>query len=660
MKYRPEIDGLRAIAVLAVVLYHADLGVRGGYVGVDVFFVISGYLITSLIVRDLQLGTFSLVGFWERRVRRIMPAALTVILATLVAGWFLLLPSDYEDLGYSALSQLAFSANVYFWKTTNYFAGASEEKPLLHTWSLAVEEQFYLLLPFILLAAFKLPVARRKAALWVVLSLGFLVSFSLSVWGQSRMPTATFYLLPGRAWELLLGSIVALLPRPSAGRLATITADALALLGLGMILVACFVFNAETPFPGAAALLPCVGASLFIFGTSDPSRRGYASRIMSTAPIIFIGLISYSLYLWHWPLFAFTAYWSVGELALWTRLTLVLVSALLAYLSWRFVETPFRLRNCADRRVVLFSYAGIGVVACAFAALLAVGNMQFSGRMSDALMTIDAAKVESLPRNRLAEETDLSEAKNGQFPRFGAAEPAPVSLLVWGDSLARTILPAAAKWGARSGTGVLSVWHSGSPPVCNYIPPSPYSLSRDCPEFTASVIEWVKRSHIPKVLLVGWWSEYLRSADTLDKQNAFLDSLRNTVLALRAAGAEVWIMQEFPRHDENPLKALRCLEMFGPRSVPTHWQATAKSHDKACALLRSYSDSLTSAGARIIDPSTLLFDASTGKYQVEIDGIPLYYDEIHLTRAGAEFIGSSLEELYGNIHPAAIRASSHP
>jgi len=282
--------------------------------------------------------------------------------------------------------------------------------------------------------------------------------------------------------------------------------------------------------------------------------------------------------------------------------------------------------------------------------------MQFSGRMPDALMTIDAAKVESLPHNRLAEETDLPEARIGQFPRFGAPEPAPVSLLVWGDSLARTILPAAAKWGESSGTGVLSVWHSGSPPVCNYIPPSPYSLSRDCPEFTASVIEGVKRSHIPRVLLVGWWSEYLRSADTPDKKTAFMESLRDTVLSLRAAGAEVWIMQEFPRHDQNPLKALRCLEMFGLRSVPTHWRATPESHDKACSLLRSYSGSLTSAGARIIDPSILFFDASAGEYRVESNGIPLYYDEIHLTRAGAGFIGSSLEEIYRNFSPVATNS----
>jgi peptidoglycan/LPS O-acetylase OafA/YrhL len=589
-----------------------------------------------------------------------MPAALALILATLVAGWFLLLPSDYEDLGYSALSQLAFSANVYFWKTTNYFAGASEEKPLLHMWSLAVEEQFYLLLPFILLAVFKLSAPRQKVALWLVLILGFLVSFILSVWGQSRMPPATFYLLPGRAWELLLGSILALLPPPSAGRIPTKTADALALLGLGMILLACFVFNAETPFPGAAALLPCVGAALFIFGTSNPGRRGSASRIMCSAPIVFVGLISYSLYLWHWPLFAFTAYWSVGELALSTRLTLVLLSGLFAYLSWRFVETPFRRRSCADGRGVLYSYAGAGMVVCAFAAMLAVGNIQFAGRMSDSLMTIDAAKVESLPRNRLAEETDLPEAKAGQFPRVGAAEPAPVSLLVWGDSLARTILPAAAKWGERSGTGVLSVWNSGSPPVCNYIPPSPFSLSRDCPEFTASVIEWVKRRHIPRVLLVGWWSEYMRSAETFEKQNAFMESLRDTVVALRAAGAEVWIMQEFPRHDENPLKALRCLEMFGSRSVPNNWRATAESHEKACALFRSYSNSLASAGARIIDPSALFFDASTGEYRAESNGVPLYYDEIHLTRAGAEFLESSLAEIYQNMPVTDTHSFSRP
>jgi hypothetical protein len=173
------------------------------------------------------------------------------------------------------------------------------------------------------------------------------------------------------------------------------------------------------------------------------------------------------------------------------------------------------------------------------------------------------------------------------------------------------------------------------------------------------VIEWAKRSHIPRVLLVGWWSEYLRSAETVEKKNAFMESLRDTVVSLRAAGAEVWIMQECPRHDENPLKALRCLEMFGPRSVPTNWRATAGSHQKACALFQSCSDSLTSAGARIIDPSALFFDTSTGEYRAECNGIPLYYDEIHLTRAGAEFVESSLKEIYKKIQPL-IRVSPQP
>ena len=267
-RYRPEIDGLRAIAVLAVVLYHAGLGVAGGYIWVDVFFVVSGFLITSLILKDLQEGKFTLAHFWERRARRIIPAAVVIILATLIAGWFLLLPSDYAKLGKSAAWQAVFGANFHFWRATNYFAGPAEEQPLLHTWSLAVEEQFYLFFPLILFSMFRFRLFRRRGALLALFAVGFVTSLAVGIYAVPRMPAAAFYLLPTRAWELLCGAIVAILP---ASALRRPLREAFCWAALAAILAPCFLYTKQTPFPGHAALPPCFGTALFIWASGSGS-----------------------------------------------------------------------------------------------------------------------------------------------------------------------------------------------------------------------------------------------------------------------------------------------------------------------------------------------------------------------------------------------------
>ena len=263
--YRPDIDGLRAIAVLGVVFFHAGLGFPGGYAGVDVFFVISGFLITSLILKELRQGTFSLLGFWERRARRILPALTVVVVAILIAGWFFLLPADYEVLGKQIVALAALSSNIKFWWETGYFATSAEEKPLLHTWSLSLEEQFYLLIPLLLWFLFRL----RKSS-WVapVLFLGAIASFTLSVIGSYRAPSATFFLLPTRAWELAAGSLLAFVQPIPQPRLRTL----IAWLGLAAILGPLFFYAPGIRFPGLTALPPVAGAALLIWsGLRPPS-----------------------------------------------------------------------------------------------------------------------------------------------------------------------------------------------------------------------------------------------------------------------------------------------------------------------------------------------------------------------------------------------------
>ncbi|HYK43019.1 MAG TPA: acyltransferase, partial [Thermoanaerobaculia bacterium] len=314
LSYRPEIDGLRGVAVVLVVLFHAGFGCPGGYVGVDVFFVISGFLITSLIWKDLEGERFTFARFWERRARRIVPALVAVVAATLFAGWFLLLPADYERLGRSAASQAVFAANVHFWLTGGYFAPAAAEQPLLHTWSLALEEQFYWIVPVALFLVFgaRRFERRRSSMILAAIGCGIVSSFTLSVWGVAHHPSAAFYLLPTRAWELLLGSLVAFLPmrsQPSQGRAVR---ELAAIGGVALILLAAFGYRATTPFPGAAALAPCLGAALWIRSngreTSASPAPTLAGSVLSRPLPVFVGLASYSLYLWHWPFLAFARY----------------------------------------------------------------------------------------------------------------------------------------------------------------------------------------------------------------------------------------------------------------------------------------------------------------------------------------------------------------
>ncbi len=580
-------------------------------------------------------------------MRRIVPAAVVVILVTLVGGWFLLLPSDLEHLGYSALFQVVFSANVYFWETTNYFSGASDEMPLLHTWSLAVEEQFYLFFPLFLLAIFKVAKLRTRGALLAILCVGFISSLAICIWGTPRYSIFTFYMLPTRAWELVLGAMVAGLPRLDVRTSFEFLLDGIALVGLGAILAACFVFTEKTPFPGTAALLPCIGAAVFIYFTGQ--RASLGSRLMSARPLVLLGLISYSLYLWHWPLFAFATYWSLEPLVLEIRIGLVLIALLLAWLSWRYVETPFRRRKFGVQRRGMFTYGIGGQVACLTIAAAAVMNVNLRSWLPPELRAIDSAKAES--SGALAERTTQADLQAGRLKRLGAIEPAPVSLLVWGDSLARVILPPIVTRASANETAIISVWYSGTPPVLDYVPPSEFSLYRDAPDFSRAVIELVERRGVSDVLLAGWWSVYLHSAKTSEEKEAFVSNLLDTIIALRDAGARVWILQEFPKHHQDPLKALRLSEVLGPDNPSVAWQATRQSHDTATAVMRENAGRIALEGAKIVDASQLLFDNDSGVFRVQYDGVPLYYDQIHLTKAGAEFIGESFDVIFDQSAP---------
>ncbi|MCP4001740.1 MAG: acyltransferase [Gammaproteobacteria bacterium] len=335
MKYSRDIDGLRAIAVLSVVLFHLGIEqVSGGFIGVDVFFTISGYLITSIILKDIAAGRFSILRFWQRRARRILPAMFALVCTCLLASWLILFPVELILFGESSAAALLFASNFLFWSETGYFDLASELKPLLHTWSLAVEEQFYLVIPWLLLISYR----AGQAALKMIFAGFFCISFALAVYWVNTDVEFAFYMPHTRAWELLMGSLLAIGFMPNVQ--SQVTRELMVVTGLTAIVFASLSFSSATPFPGLAAIFPTLGTALIITATNSGTTR--FSSILASKPLVSVGLISYSLYLWHWPLIVYARYITGDELTPLLQIFIVVLSFILAWSSWRWVEMPVR------------------------------------------------------------------------------------------------------------------------------------------------------------------------------------------------------------------------------------------------------------------------------------------------------------------------------
>jgi peptidoglycan/LPS O-acetylase OafA/YrhL len=421
MKYRAEIDGLRALAVLPVILFHAGFELfSGGFVGVDVFFVISGYLITTILIEDIEHDRFSLVNFYERRARRILPALFFVMATCIPFAWMWLLPGQMKDFSQSLVAVSLFASNILFWLEGGYFEAAAEEKPLLHTWSLAVEEQFYLLFPIFLIVAWRFG---KNRVFWMIAIMAAL-SLLLSEWGWRNKASENFYLAPTRAWELFAGSLAALVVQQTGVQ----KNDSLSLLGLAAIILAIFAYDETTPFPGVYALLPVLGVVLLILFAD---KATLAARILSTKGFVGIGLISYSAYLWHQPIFAFARI-LYDEFTPVLMTILVIVSMTCAYFSWRFIEKPFRDRSNFSRTKIFF----LSIIFCiAFITLGLLGHFKqgFEDRVYGSLNEkIRAIAVvwhfSNYPPHPLIEQDE-----NG-YMRIGEKFDAIASTVIFGDS----------------------------------------------------------------------------------------------------------------------------------------------------------------------------------------------------------------------------------
>ncbi|MCE9607486.1 MAG: acyltransferase [Planctomycetia bacterium] len=626
MTYRPDIDGLRAVAVASVVLCHAGLGFPGGFVGVDVFFVISGYLITCLMLKDLEAGTFSLAQFWERRIRRILPALAVVVAASFVAGWFLLVPSAYSSFGRSVDDLVLLKANVHFSRDVGYFAAAADEKPLLHTWSLAVEEQFYLFVPLLFWLAVRFG---RRSWLEPLVGLIALTSFVAGLRGVFHDNQASYYFLTTRAWELLAGVALAIrlynCPAVAGYPVAVRWREAFATLGLAGIVLPCLFYDARTPFPGLAALPPVVGAMLLIGLGADTERKTWVHRLLESRSAVYIGLISYSLYLWHWPLLVFFKQGNVAAPTNFERVLLVAASVALAVVTQRCIETPFRRRRYLASRPGLIGVAALVLVALHTGGRVLRSTEGLAGRMPPHVQEFAQTIVgdSRFYRDHYAADVPQNLLSVG-------AEGAEPELLVWGDSHAMAVLPAIDELCRTSGIGARAVVHSGWSPVAAHLAPRP---ARDFTRATAvgaAVKEYLPASKIRAVILVAYWNEYRHLPN-------FAAALATLVDELRATGCEVYFMKDVPVFEYDvAAKLLQCLwRRHDAPSIAISPQEYAAQSPYYATLIPL----LTAHGAKILDPLPSL-QARTGSLEMRPSdaGGSFYRDSNHLSAYGAKVI----------------------
>jgi len=455
--YRPDIDGLRALAVVPVVMFHAGVGfTKGGYVGVDVFFVISGYLITSIIAGEMAEGRFSFARFYERRARRLFPALFAVLLASTVAAACIMFPPEFKTYGMVLAAALAFSANMLFATGDDYFGRVGDNSPLLHTWSLAVEEQFYLLFPALLL----LLVSRRWPVTRVLWGLAA-VSFAGSLVAMAMNPILAFYLLPLRAWELLMGALLAL------GAFPVLTSqkwkDTIAWAGLIAILVAVGAFNKNVPFPGVSALVPVLGAVALIWtgqGTGTP-----VSRALSKPAVVFVGLISYSLYLWHFPIIVFYKL-ALGEtLSNFERAALCAVSVGVAIVSWKLIELPVRRNQLLVTRARVFAASALAMVPLAGVGLLIALEDGFARFYPPEIRRLAAYSYQQDPPMRAGQcfITRATAGERGVADACLAKVPGKRNVLLLGDSHAAHLYPGLSA--VFTDANVMQLTASGCKPV---------------------------------------------------------------------------------------------------------------------------------------------------------------------------------------------------
>lgn len=657
--YRPDIDGLRAVAVLPVVLYHAGLGFPGGYVGVDVFFVISGFLITSILRDDILADRFSLLRFYDRRIRRIFPALFVMLGLTTLGAAAVLLPEHLLAFGRSLRATALFAANLHFWRLEGYFTEAAELKPLLHTWSLAIEEQYYLVFPPLLWALMR---GRKARAGLAALTLA---SFALALWQVRAAPQAAFYLPFGRIWELLAGSLLALSPdlaRP-LGRAALLRA-LLGLAGLAAILVPVFAYDRLTPFPGLAALPPVLGTvAVLATGAAGP---GPVRWLLERAVLRGIGLISYSLYLWHWPVLVLAGYVTVLPMTGLQRVACLGLSFLLALLSWRCVERPFR-GAARPGRVVLFGGALSAIVLTLVVGTELVRVWGWPGRFETRLAALPDPK--SLMHDRRDCHFVTPERLATGAICLRGAPGAQASFVLLGDSHADALSPGIFAAATQAGEAGYQITTSGFRPL----PGVHERQGEDIQPLTEAAIAFLtQHPELHRIILAGYWLHQATGQSYRHPGTVFVDAeydgsglayapvaLRHGLVALarRLPDRQIVLLDDPPSGKALDLRGWRQMALWRPDLLAA---GAGLPRGEAAAQRASWEPILQQVAAEMPNVTYLpIFNDFCGPSLCALLGPegPRYRDGDHLSAATAQ----ALEPAFTSaLFPRPGQARSRP
>ena len=629
-EYRKDIDGLRAVAVLAVIAFHARESILpGGFVGVDIFFVISGYLISKHIVLETSVGSFSLVEFYRRRIRRITPMMLTVVATVLTVAFLVMTPEETRAVAKSAFWSVLSLANVHFWRDldTSYFANGSSEVPLLHLWSLGVEEQFYILWPLVLVTAAKwMP---RKRLLWATGSLALLSFFAAGA-VFPRDPMFAYYLLPTRAGELLLGAFAGIASAVGLVVRNRIASHVMAVAGALLVVISLFAIDRHDAFPGWLALPPTLGAMLLIMAGESEGKR---FSLLVSRPMVYIGALSYSAYLWHWPLFAFYRY-CYGEPSGYACLLIIAVTMALAWLSYRFIERHTRATDASFRSVAWRQYVLPGALVVAPALLVVYGErMGLQTVPSEYAESLASVRERSRPaysypwicqRQRLAKEDLIN-----NDCVVGTREGAPVHLLLWGDSFAAQYVPMIREFAMHAGFRFRNIAVGSCPPML--VDPAPYVDARRAPDCRHSG-EIVERElgRFEVIALAAAWTNYMqRSQDFLPeilKQVEELTKRGHRVLLIGRISA----LEGFERNCAE--RALRVPFKSCPELVRPIDREVERTNDVLRDLAKNIPNVFYFDANRWLCPQNTCRD-------ITLLGAPKYFDPTHLTVAGAQELG---------------------
>jgi peptidoglycan/LPS O-acetylase OafA/YrhL len=650
-KYRPDIDGLRALAVALVVLFHSGVSVLpGGFIGVDVFFVISGFLITTIIYEEIRDTGFSYPDFYRRRIRRLMPALFAVILVSAIGGYLLLFPAELVAFAKSLIATVLSVSNVFFWREHGgYFANNAVEVPLLHTWSLAVEEQYYLVWPVIILICYRVAKSNGVAVGTLIV---FVSSLALSESIARTSFSASYYLLPTRMFELAAGSFLSVI-WDRVGVLSRYVKTPLGVSGLCLIGASACLLNEQSNFPGLNALYPTAGAMLLILsGRGEPTL---VTRALSCKLPVFLGLISYSVYLWHWPLVVVTKLMGIPTSA-GTTAALITGSFVLGWLSWRYIERPFRNSRPGEFKKTFLALYVIPAVGVFIVAVVFIAFRGFPERFSARVLAMTSA-IEQKPavlRAGCHSAVRDFQSRPSAICRFGAVNGSKGTALMLGDSHANHFVGFVGEIAKDAGVVATDYTMDTCMPVFGLRFGSTDYYADACERRNELARQYLSSRRFAFVILSANWpggtdlSHVRRQENRIVSQSAWRDyftlMLGKTLEAIGASGARPVLIED----GATPLGGAKCPVVRELFNRALNCDRRRSDVDRSRAFMTSVVASLQHKypSLIVIDP-TLVMCASDVCYS-EVNGTPLYLDEDHLNFVGSQILGSEYLRRFGN------------